>query len=299
MSAGLYAALAVGVGLGAYALYRASESDGKVKTKITTTGAGTWVDYKNPADATSDKRPEAAYLVKPYQILNAGGGTRPMEVDAQGQPTGRMLQLPGEPAGKNSILVGAERAYHYQNDRDAHVDTRPEAQYLVKPYEIFNPGGGIRPYEVDAQGGPTGRQLVLPGESPTVANAAQYVMVGQSMARREWGGDSAQSDYFTGIGAYGGWKYGGGNMSANLLGSGMGGMGGGGMGGGWQALAMKKRMWRLRQQMMMQQQLAQQQQMMQQQLADQQAQADLLAQQAQAGTADDGTAGLDDAAGGV
>ena len=66
----------------------------------------------------------------------------------------------------------------YQNPSDSVTDQRYERNFFVQPYQIFCPGGEIRPFEVDAHGQPTGRQLVMPGESPTVGNPADYIMVG-------------------------------------------------------------------------------------------------------------------------
>lgn len=72
----------------------------------------------------------------------------------------------------------------YQNPADAVTDQRYERNFFNRPYEIFCPGGEIRPYEIDAHGQPTGRQIVMPGESPTVGDPAEYVMVGWQPA---WG----------------------------------------------------------------------------------------------------------------
>lgn len=63
--------------------------------------------------------------------------------------------------------VGAGRGLDYANPSDARSDHRPNRMWFLQPYQIFNPGGGMRPFEIDAQGAPTGRVLVLPGESPT------------------------------------------------------------------------------------------------------------------------------------
>lgn len=104
----LTAFLIIGAGVGGYALYRhlskkeGSEfhhhgGEGHHHHTGYFTGAGTHgVDYVNPLDAQKDPRGQKAYLVRPYQILNIGPGARPMEVDAHGEPTGRMLVLPGE-----------------------------------------------------------------------------------------------------------------------------------------------------------------------------------------------------------
>jgi hypothetical protein len=286
-------ALLVGGGLLAYALYRQSEHGGHV-VHGEYVGAGNIVDYKNPADARSDKRPWAKLtLMQPYQIFNPGGGGRPYEVDAQGAPTGRELILPGETATPGGIIVGAGKVVDYLNPNDARSEKRAWAKLtLMQPYQILNPGGGFRPYEIDAQGAPTGRQLVLPNESPTVGNPAEYVMVGAKMSAHPgqaawrtdaaWHGSSAvrgQWDYidvggeptsggeeFTGAWPYYGSSYGYG--------------GGGGLFGGVRRRMLERqlRLQQLRQQLLMQQ--LQQQQMLaaQQQLADQQAAADLSAQ---------------------
>ncbi len=83
------------------------------------------------------------------------------------------------PPGGDGHLVGWEHTtVDYQNPADAVTDQRYERNFFNRPYQIFCPGGEIRPYEVDAHGQPTGRQLVMPGESPTVGDPAEYVMVG-------------------------------------------------------------------------------------------------------------------------
>ncbi len=73
----------------------------------------------------------------------------------------------------------------YVSDGDARSDHRPEARmFLVKPYQIFNPGGGMRPFEIDAVGQETGRKLVLPGEQPPRgASAGSFVFVGQGSVK--------------------------------------------------------------------------------------------------------------------
>jgi hypothetical protein len=183
-SGALVALITAGVGLGAYALYRSNKGSagGKIKTTGYLTGAGAYVDYKNPSDSTSDKRKESPFgqhLVKPYAILNPGGGIRPMEIDALGTPTGRELVLPGEPSNPSAILVGLDHhVVDYQNPADAETDSRSERDNFIRPYQVYNPGGDIRPFEVDAHGQPTGRQLVMPGESPTVGDPSSYIMVG-------------------------------------------------------------------------------------------------------------------------
>lgn len=105
------ALLLVGAGLGGYALYRhfskkgGSEfhhHGGSPSARGYFTGAGSHgVDYVDPADSRRDARSGGRnlYYLKPYQILNIGPGMRPMEIDAQGAPTGRVLVLPGESSG--------------------------------------------------------------------------------------------------------------------------------------------------------------------------------------------------------
>jgi hypothetical protein len=79
---------------------------------------------------------------------------------------------------KRGIRVGGAHGLDYVNDADARSDKRASASmYLMKPYQIFNPGGGMRPFEIDAQGAPTGRALILPGEPAT---AGGVVVSGQS-----------------------------------------------------------------------------------------------------------------------
>jgi hypothetical protein len=93
-------------------------------------------------------------------------------------------------AGPGPEHVGWEHSYvDYQNPADCETDQRYERNFFVRPYQIFNPGGEIRPFEIDAHGQPTGRQVVMPGESPTVGNPADYIMVGFHPAGfgRGWG----------------------------------------------------------------------------------------------------------------
>src|SRR5271157_3651726 len=61
-------------------------------------------------------------------------------------------------------LTGAGAWVDYADSDDAENDERPIADSLVAPYRIVNSGGNQRPYETDAYGRHTGRQLVLPGE---------------------------------------------------------------------------------------------------------------------------------------
>lgn len=142
-------------------------------------------DYVNPIDARMDYRGSTSnYYVLPYQIFDLGGGVRPIEVDAHGEPTGREVVLPGEAAPRDSasyVLVGQMFGVDYLNPADSNSDYRPAARYFQPPYMILNIGDGVRPYEVDARGEPTGRDLVLPGESPSLTNLrASYVLVGQA-----------------------------------------------------------------------------------------------------------------------
>ena len=91
-----------------YAGYRYLEKDKKRGVRVGI-GARGFVDYANDADARSDKRPYGLmYLVKPYQIFNPGGGIRPFEIDAQGQPTNRPLILPGEPPQAGGVVVSGQ-----------------------------------------------------------------------------------------------------------------------------------------------------------------------------------------------
>jgi hypothetical protein len=109
MSAGLYALLAVGTGLGTYALYRRNQKQAAAATRGFFGRVGLEhqaVDYQNPADCVTDNRPERDELVRPYQIYCPGGETRPYEIDAHGQPTGRQLVMPGE-----SPTVGSPADY--------------------------------------------------------------------------------------------------------------------------------------------------------------------------------------------
>ena len=65
----------------------------------------------------------------------------------------------------------------YQNPADRVTDMRPERIYYELPYQIVCPEDGSLPFEVDATGQPTGRQVVMPGESPTVGTPGEYVLV--------------------------------------------------------------------------------------------------------------------------
>jgi len=79
---------------------------------------------------------------------------------------------------RRGIRVGGPHGLDYVNDADSRSDKRASASmYLMKPYQIFNPGGGMRPFEIDAQGAPTGRALILPGEPATPGGV---VVSGQS-----------------------------------------------------------------------------------------------------------------------
>jgi hypothetical protein len=85
----------------------------------------------------------------------------------------------GPHAARGDFATGWDHTtVDYQNPADAVTDQRYERNFFNRPYEIFCPGGEIRPYEIDSHGQPTGRQLVMPGESPTVGDPAEYVMVG-------------------------------------------------------------------------------------------------------------------------
>jgi hypothetical protein len=112
-NSGITTLLLVGGALGSYALYRHLKgSSHAVHGEFLGLGPGGSVDYLNPADAMRDKRPNGMYFMKPYSIFNMGGGMRPVEIDAQGQETGRHLVLPGEQstglAPMSYILVGVE-----------------------------------------------------------------------------------------------------------------------------------------------------------------------------------------------
>lgn len=90
-----------------YAGYRYLEKDKRRGVRVGVSPYG--VDYANDADARSDKRPSARlFLIKPYQIFNPGGATRPFEIDAQGAPTGRPLILPGEQAVPGGVVVSGQ-----------------------------------------------------------------------------------------------------------------------------------------------------------------------------------------------
>jgi hypothetical protein len=94
------------LGLGAlYAGYRYFTDKSSSHHRV---GVTRGLDYSNPADARSDKRPEKMYLLAPYQIFNPGGGLRPFEIDAQGAPTGRVLVLPGEASVPGAVVVSGQ-----------------------------------------------------------------------------------------------------------------------------------------------------------------------------------------------
>src|SRR5271166_1042188 len=81
-------------------------------------------------------------------------------------------------SSRRAIRVGGPYGLDYVNGADARSDKRaPASMYLLKPYQIFNPGGGMRPFEIDAQGAPTGRTLILPGEPAALGGV---VVSGQS-----------------------------------------------------------------------------------------------------------------------
>src|SRR5271156_522857 len=80
--------------------------------------------------------------------------------------SGKRAEAPAAPTKikTRGYLTGAGAWVDYADPDDAENDDRPIADELVAPYKIVNAGGNQRPYETDAYGRHTGRQLVLPGE---------------------------------------------------------------------------------------------------------------------------------------